>query len=149
VHTSTVTVAVLDAFVPSTVAIAPRELRERFTRGQGPGGQHKNKTDSCVVLTHLPSGMTVTVDGRDQHQNRREARLELERRLRSSTERTAQVERNGVRHSQVGSGQRGDKVRTYRVRDDRVTDHRTGRSLSLAVVLRGELHALWDEPMTQ
>lgn len=146
VHTSTVTVAVLDADAATLIAPAcrPEDLRERFTRGRGPGGQHKNKTDSCVVLTHLPSGITVTVDGRDQHANRRAARAELERRLAVREATTQRTQLRELRRGQIGSGERGDKVRTYREQDGRVTDHRTGRQAALGAVLRGDLSGLYD-----
>lgn len=142
-HTSTVTVVVLDELPNADCALRASELRERFTRGRGPGGQHKNKTDSCVVLTHVPSGITVTVDGRDQHANRRAARAELEQRVRARARAAQQAQLRDARRAQAGSGERGDKIRTYREQDGRVTDHRSGRHAPLSAVLRGELAALW------
>jgi peptide chain release factor 1 len=96
------------------------------------------------VLTHLPSGITVTVDGRDQHANRRAARAELERRLAVREATTQRTQLRELRRGQIGSGERGDKVRTYREQDGRVIDHRTGRQAALGAVLRGDLSGLHD-----
>ncbi len=143
VHSSTVTVAVLAATERAAPApMLERDVQMRFTRDRGPGGQHKNKTDSCVVLTHLPSGITVKVDGRNQHENRRQAWTELERRVHSACERTRQQARDSQRAAQVGSGERADKIRTYREKDARVTDHRTGRCTRLADIKAGRLELL-------
>lgn len=110
------------------------------TRGSGPGGQHRNKTDSCVVATHKPSGVTVRVDMRSQHQSRSIALQILSARLAEAEEDKTRQARASARREQVGSGMRGDKVRTYRTQDDRVTDHRTNRTWSLKSWSRG----LWD-----
>lgn len=114
----------------------------RFTRDTGPGGQHRNKTDSCVVLTHRESGVSVKIDGRNQHQNRRVAFEVLGERLQQESERTQRQARNDLRAQQVGSGERGDKIRTYREQDDRVTDHRSGKSARLGDLMKGRLELL-------
>lgn len=142
IHSSTVTVAVLEPCTESAFTLSEHEVQMRFTRDRGPGGQHKNKTDSCVVLTHLPTGLTVKVDGRNQHENRRQAWSELERRIRDARRRNLQQERDAVRAVQVGRGERGDKIRTYREQDARVTDHRTGASARLADIKAGRLELL-------
>lgn len=142
VHTSTVTVAVMNADEAARVAITRDDVDMRFTRDTGPGGQHRNKTDSCVVLTHRETGVSVKIDGRSQHQNRRVAFDVLTDRLQQETERTQRQARNAERAQQVGSGERGDKIRTYREQDDRVTDHRSGKSARLADVMKGRLELL-------
>lgn len=140
VHTSTVTVAVLQVGKQAdAVEVRWSDVDMRFTKASGPGGQHRNKRDSCVVLTHRPTGITAMADGRDQHANRREAWSVLQERVRGAERDRAAGALAVARRSMVGSGQRGDKVRTYRCQDDRVTDHRSQRSARLADVLNGLL----------
>ena len=142
VHTSTVTVAVLDATAGADGDAFGLDLNEvsiRTTRDTGPGGQHRNKTESCVVATHLPTGLQAKAAARCQHQNRREALAVLTERVREHYAAQARCGRASERRQQVGSGQRGDKVRTYREQDDRVSDHRTGKTASLRNVLNGRL----------
>lgn len=114
----------------------------RFQRGSGPGGQNRNKVSSCVTLVHRPTGITVRIDGRDQHANRAEAWRILCERVRNQAASAAARATNSQRRQLVGSGERGDKVRTYRESDDRVTDHRSGRVASLARVRQGRLDLL-------
>lgn len=140
VQTSTVTVAVLDPDAPVRFKLNEADVDIQTTRGSGPGGQHRNKTDSCVVATHKPSGLTVRVDMRSQHQSRSVALQILGARLADAEEDRARNARASARKEQVGSGMRGDKVRTYRSQDDRVTDHRTNRTWSLKSWSRGQ----WD-----
>lgn len=137
VHTSTVTVAVLP-LRGAGASLNPRDVEITTTRGSGPGGQHRNTTDSCVLATHKPSRISVRIDGRSQHQNRRLALDLLAERLRQVDSAAQATSENAVRRQQVGSGERGDKIRTYRVRDNQVTDHRTGRKQRLETYLRGE-----------
>lgn len=120
--------------------ISPGDLSESFTRGSGAGGQHRNKTDTCVLLTHKPSGITVRVDGgRSQWINRQTALQVLRARLKEAGDARATQGRNDRRRRQVGSGMRGDKVRTIAVQRDQVTDHQTGRSTSVKRYMRGNL----------
>jgi peptide chain release factor 1 len=143
VHTSTVTVAVLQEPEDSSLVIPPSELEWRTSRGSGPGGQHRNKTESAVVLTHLPSGLTVRCESeRSQHRNRDTALRVLRARLLQARQEGSARAANAERRSQVGSGQRGDKVRTIRCQDGLVTDHRLGRKLALEAYLRGDWDAL-------
>lgn len=140
VHTSTVTVAVLTEPKEHEVVIDPRDLEESFTRGSGKGGQHRNKTDTAVLLKHRPSGIQVKVDGgRSQHINRQTALQVLRARLKEAGDTRATKGRNARRRRQVGSGMRGDKIRTVAVQRDQVTDHQTGRSTSVKRYLRGNL----------
>lgn len=118
------------------------ELKIETTRGTGNGGQHKNTTDSCVVITHLATGIKVVRDGRHQHKNKEEALAEIKKRVNYfyKTGHTEEVveERNG----QIGNGTRSDKKRTYREKDDRVIDHETGREASLKQFMKGKLEIL-------
>lgn len=143
VHTSTVTVAVLPLLATNDVHLDDRDLEWKATRGSGPGGQHRNKTDSCVQMKHVPTGLTVRVETeRSQHQNLATARAVLAARLVDAAASSATDARNSARRQQVGSGMRGDKVRTIALQRDQVTDHRTGRRMSAAKYLRGDLSAL-------
>lgn len=138
VHTSTVTVAVLAEPTEAEMTIPERELEIFTTRGSGPGGQHRNKTDSCVVAKHLPTGITVRCDGRSQWENRQTALATLRARLWDERRRGEEAERATKRRAQVGTGMRGDKRRTIRTQDGIVTDHVTGRKWQLKKYLRGE-----------
>lgn len=143
VHTSTVTVAVMRERERAAVELSREDVEMRFTRDRGPGGQHKNKTDSCVVLTHKATGMSVKVDGRSQHQNRRAAFSTLADRLTAMQEQEAAQRFNAARAEQIGNGERGgNRIRTYREQDNRVTDHRTGVSTRLSALLKGELELM-------
>ncbi len=142
VHTSTITVAVLDSKSYQEVNVSLEELNIEFTRGTGNGGQHKNTTDSCVVITHLPTGLKVVRDGRNQHKNKEEALEEINKRI-NYFYKTGHVEEVvEERNNQIGSGERSDKKRTYREKDDRVIDHETGKSASLKQFMRGKLELL-------
>lgn len=139
-HTSTVTVAVMDPDARDAFGLDARELEIRTARGSGPGGQHRNKKDTCVTVTHVPTGESVRVDMRSQHQSRAKALALLRDRLAARERARTRELRAERRRAQVGSGMRGDKIRTYRQQDDLVTDHKSGRSWSLKVWLRGR----WD-----
>lgn len=133
VHTSTVTVAVLGCGPAISVhEIDMKDVRIDVSRGSGPGGQHRNKVNSCVTMLHRPTGITARVDGRDQHRNRQVAIEVLRARvLQYRTDKmTAAVAE--IRRGQIGSGMRGDKVRTYRVRDNQMMDHVTGEKKRLS-----------------
>ncbi len=138
VHTSTVTVAVLEPKTPERFTLDLDEVDIKKTLGTGPGGQHRNKTESCVIATHRPTGVAVRVDMRSQQQSLAMALDILRAKLADAeTERRASA-LNAERKGQVGSGMRGDKIRTYREQDDRVTDHRTNRTYRLAAWMRGD-----------
>lgn len=137
VQTSTVTVAVLDPDSKTTYKLNEADIEIRVTRGSGPGGQHRNKVESCVVATHRPSGTSVRVDMRSQHQSRSVALQILGARLAEADAERSRQEENTKRKVQIGCGMRSDKVKTYRTQDDTVTDHRTERRTSLKQFLRG------------
>lgn len=136
------TVAILDPLPASGWRLRDADLEVRTTRDTGPGGQHRNKTESCVIITHLPTGLQAKAASRCQHQNRREAREVLEARVQSHVAGQLQEERDRMRKAQTGTGQRGDKVRTYRSQDDTVSDQRTGKRARLRDILAGRLELL-------
>ncbi len=138
VHTSTVTVAVLDPLDLSCYRLDERDVEFVMTRGTGPGGQHRNKTDSCVVATHRATGISVRIDSRSQHSNKKIALRILAERLSEKERKENSAKRSRLRKEQVGSGMRGDKIRTYRQRDDRVVDHVTGKKWKLTKWMRGD-----------
>lgn len=117
------------------------DIHTRITRGQGPGGQNRNKRETCVVLLHRPTGIEVKAEvERTQEANRRVAMATLQARIKAHYASAAQCSENQERKALIGSGQRGDKVRTYRA--DGVTDHRTGRKAPLQQVQAGRLELL-------
>jgi peptide chain release factor 1 len=138
VHTSTVTVSVLEVSDRPTTDVNDDDIELRTTKGSGPGGQHRNKTESCVVAVHRPTGISVKIDSRSQHQNKQLAIATLKARVMEQARQRAGAAVAAERKQQVGSGMRGDKVRTYREQDDQVTDHRTGKKFSLKMWKRGE-----------
>lgn len=118
------------------------EIKIETTRGSGAGGQHKNTTDSCVIVLHLPTGIKVVRDGRNQHANKEDALKELKRRV-NEFYRTGHVsEEVEERRDQIGKGERSDKRRTYRVKDALVIDHITGKTASYKDIQRGRIELL-------
>ena len=151
IHTSSATVLVLPEADEVEVAIDDRDLQVDVFRSSGPGGQSVNTTDSAVRITHVPTGIVVSMqDERSQLQNRQRAMQVLRARLLEAAERDRDVERSAERRSQVGGGGRGEKIRTYNFKEGRVTDHRIGFTIyRLPDVLAGDLDdvvaALADE----
>lgn len=143
VHTSTVTVAVLDEPKEHEVHINSSDVEETFTKGSGPGGQHRNKTDSAVMLKHKPTGIVVRAEnGKSQYINRQTAMSILRARLKDQQLNESKNQRAADRKTQVGSGMRGDKVRTIQVRNGVVVDHRTGKRMSYERYAKGYLAEL-------
>ena len=146
VHTSTATVAVMPEAEEVEVEIDPSDVKVDTFRSSGPGGQSVNTTDSAVRVTHLPSGMVVTCqDEKSQLQNKEKAFRVLRARLYQQELETRKAERAAGRRSQIGSGDRAEKIRTYNYRENRVTDHRIGLTIKrLPQILEGALDAFVD-----
>ena len=141
VHTSTATVAVLPEAEEVDIDIDPNDVRVDVYRSTGPGGQSVNTTDSAVRLTHEPTGIVVSMqDEKSQLQNKEKAWRVLRARLLQMEQEKAAAELAGARKSQVGTGGRSEKIRTYNYKDNRVTDHRIGLTIKrLDSVLEGDL----------
>jgi peptide chain release factor 1 len=145
IHTSAATVAVLPEPEDVEIEINENDLRIDTYRSSGAGGQHVNKTDSAVRITHLPTGIVVTSSEKSQHQNRAKAMKVLKARLYDMQREAAATARADARKSQVGSGDRSERIRTYNFPQGRVTDHRINLTLySLPKVMEGELDELLD-----
>jgi peptide chain release factor 1 len=146
IHTSTVTVAVLPEADEVDVDIDPEDLRIDTFRSQGAGGQHVNTTDSAVRITHIPTGQVVTCQSeRSQRQNKDRAMRILLARLQALAVEEARSELAAQRRSQVGTGDRSEKVRTYNFPQNRVTDHRVGLTVhGIQQILDGDIEAIVD-----
>lgn len=141
IHTSTVTMAVLVEPDEVEVQVNPADLRIDTYRSSGAGGQHVNKTDSAVRITHLPTGIVVACqDERSQHQNRDKAMRILRAKLLERQQRDQEMEIAKSRKMQVGTGERSEKIRTYNFPQSRVTDHRIGLTVhGIERILEGEI----------
>ncbi len=146
VHTSAATVAVLPEVEEVEVNIdESRDIKMDTYRASGAGGQHVNKTESAVRLTHVPSGLVVTCqEERSQLKNRQRAMALLRARLYEAQKRAVDAARAAERKEQVGSGDRSDRIRTYNFPQDRLTDHRLNRNFALSQVLEGKLEPIID-----
>ncbi|MBD3768754.1 MAG: peptide chain release factor 1 [Rhodobacterales bacterium] len=139
IHTSAATVAVLPAPENIEIDIRPEDIRIDTMRSSGAGGQHVNTTDSAVRIIHLPTNIMVTSSEKSQHVNREKAMEQLKIRLYEKQRAEADAERAEARASQIGSGDRSQKVRTYNYPENRVTDHRIGLTLySLDRIVSGD-----------
>jgi peptide chain release factor 1 len=147
IHTSTVTVAVLPEAEEVEVSIDPKDLKIDVFRSSGPGGQSVNTTDSAVRITHLPTGTVVTCqDEKSQHKNKAQALRVLRSRLLDKKEAEQAQEISATRRTQVGTGERSERIRTYNFPQNRVTDHRIGLTLhKLEAVLNGDFGELADQ----
>lgn len=140
VHTSTITVSVLRYGEMQDVA---QEYSYRWFSGTGAGGQHRNKHQNCLELTHLPTGLKQSANGRDRASNEAYAKAEIEKKIEALYRSEASGAANRTRASQIGSGMRGDKRRTYRFQDDSVSDHVAGKAAACSRVMRGDFALLW------
>lgn len=141
-HTSTVTVAVIEEG-NFDLTIDDSDLKIEWYSGTGAGGQHRNKHQNSCRITHTPSGIVVTSQCRSRQNSLEEAKSEIVKRVlsiaKSSYDKNVAIDRK----VQVGSGMRGDKIRTYRFQDDRVQDHVTGKTASCEKVLKGNFNLIW------
>jgi peptide chain release factor 1 len=145
VHTSAATVAVLPEAEDVDIEINPNDLRIDTMRSSGAGGQHVNTTDSAVRITHLPTGLVVTSSEKSQHRNRDKAMQVLKARLYDMERWRIDGERSADRASQVGSGDRSERIRTYNFPQGRMTDHRINLTLyRLDAVMTGDLDEIVD-----
>jgi len=144
IHTSTVTVAVLPEVDDVEVDINPKDIRIDTFRSTGAGGQHVNRTDSAIRITHFPTGIVVTCqDEKSQHKNKDKAMKVLKSRLYEYESSKQQDSIANNRKSQVGTGARSEKIRTYNFPQNRVTDHRiTGHNFNIEIILDGNLEEL-------
>ena len=146
VHTSTATVAVLPEMEEAAVQIDPKDIEMQVYRASGAGGQHVNKTSSAVRLIHKPSGIVVACqEERSQLQNREKCMMMLSSKLYSMEQERIQSENDGMRRSQVGTGMRNERIRTYNFPQGRVTDHRIGLTLyKIDAVMDGDIQEIID-----
>ena len=150
VHTSAVTVAVLPEAEEVEIQIDPSDIKVDVYRSTGPGGQSVNTTDSAVRISHLPTGLVVTCqDEKSQHKNKARALKVLRARLLDQMTQEQRQKRSAERKSQIGSGDRSERIRTYNFPQGRVTDHRIGLTLyQLENILQGEIEGIINELTT-
>ena len=150
IHTSTATVAVLPEAEEFDLQISDKDLKIDVMRAGGPGGQSVNTTDSAVRITHIPTGLVVICqDEKSQHKNKAKALRILRSRIFDLEQAKLDAERRDERRSQVGSGERSEKIRTYNFPQDRLTDHRIGLTKhNLQGILDGDLQDLIDAVRT-
>ena len=134
--------AIIDESTPK-IKVSDADLKIEWYSGTGAGGQHRNKHQNSCRITHLPSGILATAQCRSRENSLAEARKTIEQRLDNLVKTSYNNTLASDRKQQVGSGMRGDKVRTYRFQDDVVKDHRTDRTASTKKVLAGNFELLW------
>ena len=151
IHTSTVTVAVMPEVDDVDVELNAKDLRVDTFSASGPGGQHVNRTQSAIRVTHFPTGIVVTCqDEKSQHKNKEKAISVLKARIHDFEKQQQEQEIANDRKSQVGTGDRSEKIRTYNYPQNRVTDHRiSGRNFNLETILEGQLVDLVTELLSQ
>ena len=152
IHTSACTVAVMpEADEIDDVTLNPAELRIDKFRASGAGGQHINKTDSAVRITHLPTGIVVECqDGRSQHKNKAQAMSVLVARIRDKQTREQQTKQAATRKSLIGSGDRSERIRTYNFPQGRITDHRINLALyKIDQIMDGDLNEICTALMSE
>lgn len=143
VHTSTVTVAVIDSKTV-TQTIRESDLRIEWYSGTGAGGQHRNKHQNSARITHIPTGIVATAQCRSRQNSLEQAMTAMTQQVEAVARNKYNSEQASDRKLQVGSGMRGDKIRTYRFQDDRVQDHVTEKTASVKKVLAGNFDLLWS-----
>ncbi len=144
VHTSTITVSVVDQGVSTQTSPNSTDIRFEYFSGTGKGGQHRNKHQNCVRAIHTRSGISETCQAhRERSKNEREAMENLIRKIDETTRKGIALQQFQTSRTLAGSGERGDKIRTYRFQDDIATDHRTGAKTSVTSLLNGEFWKVW------
>ena len=145
IHTSAATVAILPVPEEVNIEVRDQDIRIDTYRSSGAGGQHVNKTDSAVRITHMPSGIVVTSSEKSQHENRRKAMEQLKIRLYEAERSAKDNARSEARKLQVGSGDRSERIRTYNFPQGRITDHRINLTLySLDKFIEGDIDEMLD-----
>ena len=145
VHTSTVTVAIVDSeSAVANASIPDAHLRIEWYSGTGAGGQHRNKTQNSCRITHLPSGTVATAQTRSRQNSLNLAMADIQQRVDKLVKTSYNNNIASDRRQQVGSGMRGDKIRTYRFQDDVVKDHLTDKTASVKKVMSGNFDLLWN-----
>ena len=147
VHTSTVTVAILDSSPAQNPTFDIQDIRVEWFSGHGKGGQHRNKHMNSCRLIHTPTGIVTTSQTRSRTNSYENALLSLKQQLQELSRSHAHHMHNCDRQHQIGSGERGDKIRTMRFQDDQVVDHRTNRSISAEKFMQGHMYLLWNNPL--
>lgn len=142
VHTSTVTVAVIDPMIQKIV-YKEADFKVEWFSGTGAGGQNRNKVQNSCKITHIQSGIMSTAQTRSRTNSLNLAKNNLLEKLKTLEDSNRNKKISSNRKEQVGSGMRGDKIRTYRFQDDIVKDHITGKSASVKQVLKGNFDLLW------
>ena len=142
-QTSSITVAIIGDSVGGQIEINPHDLRIDTYIGQGPGGQHRQKCATAVRITHIPTGVVSCCENeRSRLQNERFAMEQLSARIAQATEQRRLDKENAARRGQIGTGYRGDKIRTIQMQNDRVTNHINGRKCSAKQYLKGHLELI-------
>ena len=137
------TVAVLDPLERKQVAFNDRDFKIEWYSGTGAGGQHRNKHQNSCRITHLATGTVATAQCRSRENSLEEAKATIVARLDTRSWQSQSLSRAEDRKHQVGSGERGDKRRTYRFQDDRTKDHETGKEASTTRIMQGNMDLLW------
>ncbi len=146
VHTSTVTVAVIDRIEGIGPSSIPQsDLKIEWYSGTGAGGQHRNKHQNSCRITHIPSGVVATAQCRSRQNSFDSAMTEIQQRVDRESKRSYNNNIASDRKRQVGTGMRGDKIRTYRFQDDSVQDHKSGKRATCSQILKGNIDLLWQK----
>lgn len=144
-HTSTIAVAVLPCLSEEEMKIPQYELKMEFVRGSGPGGQHRNKTETGVRITHIPTGITAYSNTRSQYSNRKNAMAVLMARLNEVRKLKNNTDINERRKEQIRDMGRGVRVRTYNFIQDRTSDERVGKQFRTSDIMKGKLDLIYKE----